>query len=170
MSCCCLQVSNEILDSKHKPILNEFYFYLVIDEALRGVEVEGEDDSGPFEDDDLVVLVLARNVPRIGGQPTVLFFEAKQSVKKKNERYWFNQFSYFLCSNFLTCMVFVPNTPTYQISLKFNLFTKMKTRLTRKTIFCLNKLNIRKVSYFYIRRKLYFTFSTIIRFQYKCSL
>ena len=57
-------------------------FYLVIDEALRGVEVEGEDDSGPFEDDDLVVLVLARNVPRIGGQPTVLLFEAKQSVKK----------------------------------------------------------------------------------------
>ena len=46
--------------------------YLVVREALARVEVEGEDDPGSFEDDRLVVLVLAGHVGGIGCQPPVL--------------------------------------------------------------------------------------------------
>ena len=56
--------------------LQHLKLYLVVGVALRGVEVEGEDESCPLEDDRLVVLVLARHVRGVGREPAVLFFQA----------------------------------------------------------------------------------------------
>ena len=60
------------MEREHK----QWYTGLIVGVALGRVEVECENESGPFEDDDLVVLVGAGHVGRVGGQPPELLFSA----------------------------------------------------------------------------------------------
>ena len=51
------------MEREHK----QWYTGLIVGVALGRVEVECENESGPFENDDLVVLVGAGHVGRVGG-------------------------------------------------------------------------------------------------------
>ena len=42
------------------------------------MQVDDEDEAGAFEDDDLVVLVLPRDVGGVGAQPAVLGLAARE--------------------------------------------------------------------------------------------
>ncbi len=47
--------------------------YLIVREALVGVEVEHEHRVSPLKNDHLVILVLPADITRIGRQPALLF-------------------------------------------------------------------------------------------------
>ena len=44
------------------------------------MKVKGKDESGPFKDDGLVILVMAGHVPGVAGQPTVLLLATEIKV------------------------------------------------------------------------------------------
>ena len=41
------------------------------------MKVKGKNETGPLKDDGFVVLVSARHIPGVGGQPAVLFLQAE---------------------------------------------------------------------------------------------
>ena len=45
------------------------------------MEIEGKDESGSFEDDHLVVFMLAAHIAGIGSEPAVLGLETNETLK-----------------------------------------------------------------------------------------